>query len=123
MILYLVVFAVCLVVVGGSVALMMSLSTPRYRTEPQHLLQLFERVLNHQATEAEWNALVGYPIRHDEYLEGVRRSAQELMEMYGRPWRAAQGGCLLSPRGREGLIALRDHLASRLTVQEGKQAF
>ncbi|MGC3872640.1 hypothetical protein ACPF7Z_05135 [Halomonas sp. GXIMD04776] len=123
MLVYLVAFVVCLLVVGGSMALLISMSTPRYRTEPEHLLQLFERVLNHQASETEWNALVGYPIRHDDSLEAVRRNAQDIMDDHGRPWQAAQGGCLLSRRGRCELTTLRDDLASRMLVEQGKRSF
>lgn len=123
MTLYLVIFAVCLVVIGGSVALLMTVGTPRYRTEPQHLLRLFDRVLAEQATETEWYAVVGYPIRHDEYLEGVRRSAQHLMEEHGRPWQAARGGSLLSRSGREELAMLRDHLAAHTALKEGQREF
>lgn len=123
MALYFVIFAICLVIIGGTVALMMSLRTPRYRTEPAHLLTLFDRVLANQATENEWHTLVGYPIRHNEYLEGVRRSAQRLMDEHGRPWQAAQGGSLLSPNGEEQLSALRDHLAAHMALQEGQREF
>ncbi len=123
MLVYLVAFAVCLLVIGASMALLMGMSTPRYRTEPEHLLGLFDRVLNHQASEAEWHALVGYPIRHDESLESVRRSAQDIMDDHGRPWQAAQGGCLLSRSGRGELTILRDELASRVLQEQGKQSF
>lgn len=123
MLVYLVAFIVCLLVIGGSMALLMGMSTPRYRTEPQHLLELFERVLNHQASETEWHALAGYPIRHDESLEAVRRSAQDIMDDHGRPWQAAHGGCLLSRSGREELTILRDDLASRVLVEQGKRSF
>lgn len=123
MALYLVIFAVCLVVIGGTLALLMTLRIPRYRTEPEHLLQIFDRALAEQATETEWHAVVGYPIRHDEYLEGVRRSAQRLMEEHGRPWKATQGGSLLSQSGREELILLRDHLTAHMVLQAGQRGF
>ncbi|MBZ9538625.1 hypothetical protein KGQ90_06720 [Modicisalibacter tunisiensis] len=123
MALYLLIFAVTLVVVGGSIAMLMLARTPRYRTEPQHLLRLFERVLNGQASESEWHTVVGYPIRHDAYLEGVRRSAQRIMEEHGRSLRSQQGGSLLSRTGREELTALHDHLAARLALEEGRREF
>jgi hypothetical protein len=121
--LYLVVVLICLLVVGGTVGLLMMVRTPRYRTEPDHLLKLFDRVLAGQATESEWHAIVGYPIRHDAYLEGVRRKAQQIMDEHGRPWQVAQGGSLLSRSGREELQTIRNQLASRIIDQEGKREF
>lgn len=121
--LYLVVFAICLLVVGGTIGLLMMVRTPRYRTEPQDLLHLFDRVLAGQATETEWHAVVGYPIRHDAYLEGIRRDAQQLMEEHGRPWQVAHGGSLLSRSGREELAELRDALATRTLRQHGEREF
>ena len=121
--LYLVVVAICLLVVGGTVGLLMMVRTPRYRTEPDHLLKLFDRALTGQMTETEWHATVGYPIRHNAYLEGVRRKAQQIMDEHGRPWQAAQGGSLLSRSGREELQAIRDQLASHMIEQEGKREF
>lgn len=123
MALYFLIFAICLIVVGGTVALMMSVRTPRYRTEPKHLLALFERVLANQATENEWDSVVGYPIRHNDYLESVRCSAQRLMDEHGRPWRAAQGESMLSRAGQKELSVLRDHLAAHITLQEGQREF
>lgn len=123
MALYLLIFTVCVVVIGGAIALLMLVRTPRYRTEPQHLLRLFERILANQANEAEWNAVIGYPVRHDPYLEGVRRSAQRIMDEHGRPWQVAQGGALLSRSGREEIAALREHLTAHLALQEGRREF
>nr|WP_040475838.1 hypothetical protein [Halomonas lutea] len=121
--LYLVVVLICLLVVGGTVGLLMMVRTPRYRTEPDHLLKLFDRVLAGQSTESEWHAIVGYPIRHDAFLEGVRRKAQQIMDEHGRPWQVAQGGSLLSRSGREELQTIRNQLASRIIDQEGKREF
>ncbi|MBZ9557394.1 MULTISPECIES: hypothetical protein [Modicisalibacter] len=123
MALYLLIFAVTLVVLGGSIALLMMARTPRYRTEPQHLLRLFDRVLEGKVSESEWHTVVGYPVRHDEYLEGVRRSAQQIMDEHGRPWQLAHGGSLLSRTGREELATLRDHLASHTALEEGRREF
>lgn len=116
--LYLLIFIICVVVIGGTVALMMLVRTPRYRTEPQHLLDLFERILGKRASEAEWHAVIGYPIRHDDYLEGVRRDARRIMDEHGRPWQIAHGGSLLSRSGREELTILRDRLAARIALRE-----
>lgn len=118
MALFLLVFAVCLLILGCMVAMLMMSRTPRYRTEPEDLLALFDRALEGTLSETEWNAVVGYPVRHDDYLEGVRRRAQHLMDEYGRPWQAAQGGSLFSRSGREELAALRDHLAARIALRE-----
>lgn len=123
MALYFVIFVICLVIVGGTIALLMTVRTPRYRTEPKHLLTLFDRVLANQATENEWHTVVGYPIRHDEYLEGIRRSAQRLMDEHARPWKSSQDRVALSAAGQEELVALRTHLAARIDLQEGQREF
>lgn len=120
---YLLILAVCVAVIGGAIALMMMVRTPRYRTEPQHMLQLFERLLANRLSEAEWHAVIGYPVRHDPYLEGVRRSAQRIMDEHGRPWQAEQGGSLLSRSGREELAALREHLAAHMALREKQREF
>lgn len=96
MALFLTVLAVCLLIIGGMVAILMTARTPRYRTEPEHLLELFDQALESRVSETKWNAVIGYPIRHDDYLEGVRRRAQRLMDEHGRPrargpWQAAAG--------------------------------
>lgn len=70
MALLLLVFAVCLLIIGSMVLILMFSHTPRYRTEPEHLLEAFDKALESRVSENEWNAVVGYPIRHDEYLEG-----------------------------------------------------
>lgn len=120
MALFLLVFAVCLLVICSMVGIMMLSRTPRYRTEPHHLLALFDKTLEGRVSETEWHTLIGYPVRHDDYLEGVRRRAQRLMDEHGRPWQAAQGGSLLSRTGREELRALRDHLAARMALREAR---
>ncbi|WP_043530246.1 hypothetical protein [Litchfieldella xinjiangensis] len=115
---YLLVFAVCLLVIGSTLGVLLLSRTPRYRTEPHDLLALFDRALNDQIGDTEWQTIVGYPIRHDAYLESVRRRAQRLMEDHGRPWRASRGGSLLSPEGKKELSALRDHLAAHTALRE-----
>ncbi|MCK0714086.1 hypothetical protein ACFO0U_15395 [Chromohalobacter sarecensis] len=116
MLLFLLVFAVCLTILVGTVAMLMLSRTPRYRTEPEHLLTLFDKTLDKRVSVAEWHTLVDYPIRHDAYLESIRRRAQHVMEEHGRPWQVAQGGCLLSRAGRDELEAIRDHLRARLAL-------
>ncbi|TFH87933.1 hypothetical protein EQG41_03170 [Billgrantia azerbaijanica] len=120
MALYLLVLAVSLLVIGSVVVLLLVSRTPRYRTEPEHLLDLFDKALDSRVSETEWNAVIGYPIRHDEYLEGVRRRAYRLMDEHGRHGRLARGKPLLDATGQEELAALRDHLAARLQLQRGE---
>ncbi|MFG6667562.1 hypothetical protein ACGK9R_10675 [Halomonas sp. HNIBRBA4712] len=118
MALYLLVLGVCLLVIGSVLVILMTASTPRYRTEPKDLLALFDKALESRVGETEWNAMIGYPIRHDEYLDGVRRRASQLMDEYGRRWKLAQGKPLLSDAGQQELKALRDHLAARTALRE-----
>lgn len=118
MALFLLVFAVCLLIFGGMVAILLLSGTPRYRTEPQQLLELFDRALESQVGETEWNTIMGYPIRHDDYLDGVRRRAQRLMDEHGSHGRVSRGKPLLDATGHEELKALRDHLASRQALRE-----
>lgn len=118
MALYLLVFGVCLLVIGSTVVILLSTRTPRYRTESHHLLAVFDKALASQVSESEWHTLIGYPIRHDEYLEGVRRRAVHLMEEHGRRWQIAQGKPLLNTRGQSELQALRDHLAARMALRQ-----
>ncbi|MFG6137702.1 MULTISPECIES: hypothetical protein [Halomonas] len=122
MALFLTVLAVCLLIIGGMVAILMTARTPRYRTEPEHLLELFDQALESRVSETKWNAVIGYPIRHDDYLEGVRRRAQRLMDEHGRHGRAARGKPLLDDEGHADLTALRAHLAARTALRrDGKQ--
>ncbi|MGE4535046.1 hypothetical protein [Halomonas sp.] len=118
MALYLLVFAVCLVIFGGMTALLLLSGTPRFRTDSEQLLRLFDQALDNRVDETEWNTLMGYPIRHDDYLDGVRRRAQRLMEEHGNHRRAARGKPLLDPTGQAELRALRDHLARRQALQQ-----
>ncbi|QJQ95304.1 MULTISPECIES: hypothetical protein [Halomonadaceae] len=120
--LFFLVFAVCMLVICSMVGILMMSRTPRYRTEPAMLLALFDKALAGNISENEWSAVVHYPIRHDDYLEGVRRRALRLMEEHGRPWQAAQGGSLLSQEGRAELAELRQHLAAHTSLRE-KQHF
>ena len=118
MALYLLVFGVCLLVIGTVMLVLMTSSTPRYRTEPKDLLALFDKALNSQVSETEWNAIIGYPIRHNEYLDGIRRRAAHLMEQHGRRWMLAQGKPLLSQEGQAELQALRDHLHAHTALRQ-----
>ncbi len=63
MALYLLVFGVCLLVMGAVLLVLMNAGTPRYRTEPKDLIALFDKALESKVSETEWNALIGYPIR------------------------------------------------------------
>jgi hypothetical protein len=77
--------------------------------------------LSDQLDETEWNAVIGYPIRHDEYLDGIRRRAHRLMDEHGRHWRLKGGGTLLDETGHEELSALRTHLAAHTSLAERKR--
>nr|WP_298059274.1 hypothetical protein [uncultured Halomonas sp.] len=118
MALYLLVFGVCVLVIGAVILVLMTSSTPRYRTEPKDLIALFDKALNSQVSETEWNALIGYPIRHNEYLDGIRRRAAHLMEQHGRHWLIAQGKPLLNQEGQAELKALRDHLSAHTALRQ-----
>ncbi|MCE8052427.1 hypothetical protein HOP61_14095 [Halomonas daqingensis] len=118
MALFLLIFAVCLFIIGGMVLVLLFSRTPRYRTEPEHLLELFDKALANQVGETEWNVVINYPIRHDDYLDGVRRRAQHLMQEHGRPWQVAQGKPLLDKTGHAELAALRNHLAAHQRLRE-----
>jgi len=118
MALFLLVFVVCLLIFGGMVALLLLSGTPRYRTEPAQLLDLIDRALQSQVGETEWNTIIGYPIRHDETLDGIRRRAQRLVDEHGSHGRVSRGKPLLDATGQEELTALRDHLARHLALRE-----
>ncbi|MFC7369948.1 MULTISPECIES: hypothetical protein [Vreelandella] len=118
MALYFLVFGVCLLIIGAVVLILMTVGTPRYRTEPSDLLTLFDKALESNISETEWNTTIGYPIRHDDYLDSVRRRAARLMETHGRRWQIAQGKPLLNQEGYEELKALRDHLAAHTALQQ-----
>lgn len=121
MALFLLVLVVCLAIFGGMIALLMLSGTPRYRTEPEHLLELFDKALESRVSETEWNAIIGYPIRHDDYLDGIRRRAQRLMDEHGRHGRVTRGKPLLDATGQEEFAALRDHLAAHTSLVKQKQ--
>ncbi|CAM4146587.1 hypothetical protein VRRI112168_15865 [Vreelandella rituensis] len=118
MALFLLVFAVCLLILGAMVIILLNSRTPRYRTQPSDLLALFDKALGSQVSETEWNTIIGYPIRHDDYLDGIRRRAARLMETHGRHWRVAQGKPLLDQEGQAELKGLRDHLAAHTSLRE-----
>lgn len=117
MALFLVVFAVCMLIFGGVALILLLTHTPRYRTEPEHLLDLFDKALDNRVGETEWNALIDYPIRHDEYLENVRRRARYLMDEHGWHGRVARGKQLFDDEGQKELSALRQHLAARTRIK------
>ncbi|MGO2133358.1 MAG: hypothetical protein ACTH3D_10760 [Halomonas sp.] len=118
MTLYLLVFAVCMLVIGSVLAVLMLSRTPRYLTRPEDLLALFTKALDNNVSETEWNTIIGYPIRHDEFLEGVRRRALRVMDEHGRHGRAQRGGQLLDSEGQEELKAMRDHLNARTELRK-----
>ncbi|MBE0404047.1 MULTISPECIES: hypothetical protein [Halomonas] len=118
MALYLLVLGVCLLVIGAVLLALMTVGTPRYRTEPKDLLALFDKALNSQVSEAEWDTIIGYPIRHNDYLDGIRRRASRLMELHGRRWQIAQGKPLLNQEGQAELQVLRDHLAAHTALRQ-----
>lgn len=121
MALYLLVLGVCLLVIGCVFVALMTAGTPRYRTEARDLIALFDKALQSQVSETEWNTIIGYPIRHDEYLDGIRRRAMHLMDTYGHRWQLAQGKSLLNPEGHAELTVLRDHLAAHTALRESRQ--
>lgn len=67
------VLAVCLVIFGSVLAIRILSNTLRYRTEPDYLLSLLDPALDNSLSEDEWNAVPHYPIRHDDYLDGIHR--------------------------------------------------
>lgn len=117
MALYLLVFAVCMLVIGSVLAILMLSRTPRYLTRAEDLLTLFAKALDNSVSETEWNTIMGYPIRHDEYLEGIRRRALQVMEEHGRHGRAQRGGDLLDTEGQNELQAIHDHLTARTRLR------
>lgn len=121
MALFLLIFIVCLAIIGGMVLILLFSRTPRYRTEPEQLVELFDKALANQVGETEWSVVINYPIRHDDYLDGVRRRAQQLMQEHGRPWQAAQGKPLLDRTGHAELAALRQHLMAHHRLRELKR--
>lgn len=121
MALYLLVLGVCLLVIGCVFLALVTAGTPRYRTEANDLIALFDKALNSQVSEAEWNTIIGYPIRHDEYLDSIRRRAMHLMDAHGRRWQIAQGKPLLNQEGHAELSVLRDHLAAHTALRQTQQ--
>ncbi|ALM53092.1 hypothetical protein [Halomonas huangheensis] len=119
--LFLLVLAVCLLIFGSVLAILMLSGTPRYRTEPEHLLSLFERVLDDNLSEDEWNAISHYPIRHNDYLDGVRRRANRLMDEHGRFARVARGKSILDSEGAKELRALHAHLLAHTRLHQQHQ--
>ncbi len=115
-------FVVCLLICGFMVTALILSRTPRYRTSADDLLALLDEALENRVSEARWHTIIGYPIRHDPYLENVRRRCQVIMDEYGQPWRLQQGGNLFSSAGIEEIRALRQHLTARLSLGD-RRAF
>ncbi|WP_249977664.1 hypothetical protein [Vreelandella olivaria] len=121
MALYLLVLGVCLLVIGAVFLALITARTPRYRTEANDLVALFDKALGSNVSETEWNTIIGYPIRHDEYLDSIRRRASHLMDLHGRRWQIAHGKPLLNQEGHAELKILRDHLAAHTALRQHKQ--
>ncbi|MCW4151535.1 hypothetical protein OM427_18580 [Halomonas sp. 18H] len=121
MALFLTVFATCMLIFGGVALVLLLTRTPRYRTEPEHLLAVFDKALDNRVSETEWNTVIDYPIRHDEYMENVRRRARLLMDEHGWHGRLTRGKPLLDEEGRSELAALRQHLAARTRLKRDSQ--
>lgn len=118
MALYLLVAGVCMLVIGAVFLALITAKTPRYRTEANDLIALFDKALDSRVSETEWNTIIGYPVRHDEYLDRVRRQASHLMDRYGRHWQVARGKPLLNAKGHAELKVLRDHLAAHSALRQ-----
>ncbi|WP_420827710.1 hypothetical protein [Halomonas binhaiensis] len=119
--LFLLVLGICVLLFGSVLAILMLARTPRYRTEPSHLLDLFDKALDESLSEGEWNAIINYPIRHDDFLDGVRRRARHIMDEHGRFGRMSRGRPLLDKTGGEELSALRDHLQAHTRLREQRE--
>ncbi|MCM2971226.1 hypothetical protein [Larsenimonas suaedae] len=118
MAIYLLTFIVCLTISSFMVvALVLTRRTSRYRTDPEQLLSLIDSALACTLSENEWNAVIGYPIRHDPYLESLRRRCQAIMDNHGQPWLVERNGRLFSTQGMSELEAIRVHLNARLTLR------
>src|SRR5690554_6434371 len=95
MALFLLVFAVCLLIFGRMTALLLLSGQPRHHTEPAQLLALNDRALASEVGDTEWNAIIGYPHRHDETRDDIRRRAQRLVDAHGSHGRASRRRPLL----------------------------
>ncbi|NHH86665.1 hypothetical protein F8A90_05610 [Cobetia sp. cqz5-12] len=115
---FIITFVVCLIVTVGTVAMLMMSRTPRFRTDYSDIARVLDQAISGEINENEWHSVIGYPIRHDEYLESLRRRCQGIFDNHARPWQLAQGGALFSRAGRDELNVLLGHLRARTGVAE-----
>ncbi|WP_158773254.1 hypothetical protein [Cobetia sp. L2A1] len=115
---FIITFVVCLIVCLATVGMLMLARTPRFRTDFSDIARVLDQASSGEISENEWHTVIGYPIRHDEYLESLRRRCQGIFDNHARPWQVAQGGALFSREGREELSILLGHLRARTGVAE-----
>ena len=65
---FIITFVVCLIVTVGTVAMLMMSRTPRFRTDYSDIARVLDQAISGEINENEWHSVIGYPIRHDEYL-------------------------------------------------------
>ncbi len=111
---YLATLALSVLIIGAALAVLMRVSTPRYRLDRDNVLTLLSMVLDGQATENDWNVFVGIPIRHDPELEALRLRCLEIerREFIGHGQGPSPGRHLFSREGLRQIEALRRELAA-----------
>jgi hypothetical protein len=84
--------------------------TPRYRIGRSNVIALLELVLDGRATENDWRVFVSIPLRHDPYLEQIRRQCIDIEERTYVGKR--RSGFLFSDSGLAELREIQEELQS-----------
>ena len=108
---FLVIFAVCFLVL---IALMFALvfgRTPSYRPSNEDVLALLAQAKGTHIDSVKWYLFLGVPITHDERLERVRLKAFEIDD---RSSIQPDAGCPYDSQSRQAFAELFDELESAI---------
>ena len=90
-------------------AVLVWLRRPLYRIDKHHVANLFDAVLEGQASDDDWNVFIEVPIRYNPQLDSIREHCAKISEDHGR---VVRGKLKLDD---QGLSELREQLA-QLTI-------
>lgn len=107
---FVVVLVTSVVILSVIFLLLVKLKYPAYRLRRENVQQLLQMVLNHQASESDWQVFVSLPIRYDDELEQVRQRCVVIEEQEYLGFRQR----LFSQRGEEQLKEILIELQQRV---------
>lgn len=82
------------------------LKRPVYRVTQENVETLLQMVLDHTASENDWQVFVAVPFHHDEKLEQVRQTCMVIEEQHHLGFRNR----LFTKEGEEKIAEILEHL-------------